>query len=827
MTNPDTALRLIIIGGVAGGASAAARARRLSEAATIILFERGPDVSFANCGLPYYIAGTITNRDNLLVQTPQSLSTRFNIDVRVNTEVIAIDRSTRTVTARNLRTGEVYQERYDKLILSPGAEPVRPPIPGTDSPFIFTLRTLADMDAIRHRVDELSQRGDRHAVIVGGGYIGLEMAEALRERALDVTLVELLPHVMSTVDPEIAVVLHDTLLRHGVDLRLQTAVSAFSPAPDRVHVSLSDGTKLHAGLVVLATGVRPDTTLARAAGLQIGPHGGILVDPHMRTSDPDIYAVGDAVECPDLLTREPAIIPLAGPANRQGRIAADNIFGRPSTYKGSQGTAICKVFDTTVAVTGLNEKQLRRLGRPFEAIIVHPNQHAGYYPGARPLTIKLLFNPQDGKLWGAQAVGSDGVDKRIDVLATALRAGLSVFDLEDLELCYAPPYGSAKDPVNMAGFVAANVLRGDVRVCHLQGLQSPRPDQLLLDVRTPAECALGMIPGAINIPLDELRARLAELPRDKEIIAYCQVGLRGYLACRILSQHGFRCLNLTGGFKTYRASTSATAPTTPCSSSESAKPTSSHSPSPMPSSSFLLEVDACGSQCPGPIMKLRTAIEQISPGQRLRIRATDPSFTSDLEAWCHSTGHTLVSLERKQGVVEAVVERVEREQGATHMPPPPSRAKTLILFSGDLDRALAAFIIANGAAAMGSSVTMFFTFWGINVLRRSSPPPVQKSFLEKMFAWMMPRGAHRLKLSKMHMAGIGTAIIKAIMQKKNVPYLPELIEQAKRAGVRLVACTMSMDLMGIKPEELIDGVEFGGVATYLDRAEASNVNLFL
>lgn len=821
-------MRLVIVGGVAGGASAAARARRLNEHATIILFERGPDVSFANCGLPYHIGGVIAERSNLLVQTPQGLHKRFNIDVRVNTEIIAIDRVAHTVTARNLRTGEPYQERYDKLILSPGAEAVRPNVPGAELPNIYTLRNMADMDVIKRRVDEVHGQPGARAVVVGGGYIGLEMAEALRERGLAVSLVEVLPQVMGLADPEIAAPLHDTLVQHGVDLRLGTAVTGFSPSPAGIHVTLSDGSDLDAAFVILAVGVRPDVTLARQAGLAIGPRGGIAVDEHMRTSDPDIFAVGDAVETVDFVSGEPAVIPLAGPANRQGRVAAENALGRPTTYKGTQGTAICKVFDMTVAMTGLSEKQLKKLERPCESVIVHPNQHAGYYPGARPLTLKVVFDPRDGKLLGAQAVGSDGVDKRIDVLATALRAGLTVYDLEDLELCYAPPYGSAKDPVNMAGFVAANVLRGDVRVCHVPDVLNLRPDQMILDVRTPAECALGMIPGAINIPVDELRVRLPELPREKEIIAYCQVGLRGYLACRILMQHGYRCLNLTGGYKTFRAFTGSPVPPGPCPACESPTPTPVTSTiQPMTTSSPTLEVDACGLQCPGPIMKLRKAIEDITPGQRLVVRATDPSFASDVEAWCHSTGHVLVSLERKAGIVEAVIERTERERDATHLAEPPSRAKTIIVFSGDLDKALAAFIIANGAAAMGSNVTMFFTFWGINVLRRDRMVRVKKTLLEKMFGWMMPRGANHLKLSKMHMAGMGTAMIKYIMRKKNVASLPQLIEQAKLAGVRLVACSMSMDLMGIKPEELIDGVEFGGVAMYLDRAEAGNVNLFI
>jgi len=820
-------IKLVIVGGVAGGASAAARARRIGEDATIVLFERGPDVSFANCGLPYHIGGTIAERGNLLVQTPEGLRKRFNIDVRVNTEVTAIDRAAHTVTARNVKTGEVYQERYDKLILSPGAEPVRPALPGVESARVMTLRNMADMDAIKRVVDGIAGKAGARAVVIGGGYIGLEMAEALRERQLAVTLVELLPQVMGSADAEMAAPLHDTLVQHGVDVRLGTGVTGFEETEEGVKVRLSDGAEVAAALAVLAIGVRPDVQLARAAGLAIGARGGIVVDEHMRTSDPDIYAVGDAIEFPELVSGEPVVIPLAGPANRQGRIAADNALGRASTYQRTQGTAVCKVFDMTIAMTGLNEKQLQKLGRKYESVTVHPNQHAGYYPGARPLTLKVLFDPDDGKLLGAQAVGMDGVEKRIDVLATALRAGLTVFDLEELELCYAPPYGAAKDAVNMAGFVAANVLRGDVEICHASEVQTMRADQLLLDVRTPAECALGMIPGAVNIPVDELRARLAELPRDKEIVAYCQVGLRGYLACRILKQHGFRCRNVTGGYKTYRALTGSSVPSAPCAACESATGTTAMSVEKKTSEVAVVDVDACGLQCPGPIMKLRRAIEGISAGQRVRIRASDASFGPDVEAWCHSTGNQLISLARTAGMIEAVIERAEHEQDVTHVAEPGNRAKTIVVFSGDLDKALAAFIIANGAAAMGSSVTMFFTFWGMNILRRESAVKVKKTVVERMFGWMMPRGAGRLKLSKMHMGGMGTAMIKHVMRSKNVASLPELIKQAQQAGVKLVACSMSMDIMGIKPEELIDGVELGGVAMYLDRAEAGTVNLFI
>jgi len=544
--------RILIVGGVAGGASAATRARRLSEDAEIVLFERGEHISFANCGMPYHIGGTIADRGRLLVQTPEGMRERYRLDVRTRTEVLRIDRAARKVLVRNLATGEEIEEPYDALILSPGAAPVRPPIPGADHPLVFTLRTLGDMDRIKQVVDE---QKPAQAVVIGGGYIGLEMTEALRQRGVGVTLVELAAQVFSAADPEMVAPIQQELESNGVDLRLGASVTAIREEDGRLEVRLSTGEAVACGLAIMAIGVRPEATLARDAGLATGEFGGIVVDEHMRTSDPAIYAIGDAVEVPHLVGGRPAFIPLAGPANRQGRIAADNIFGRPSVYKSSQGTAICKVFGLAIGMTGLSERALKRAGRPYEKVYIHPTSHAGYYPGAKQMSLKLLFDPKGGGILGAQAVGADGIDKRIDVLAVAMRAHMTVHDLKDLELSYAPPYGSAKDPVNYAGFVASNVLAGDVALCHVADVTSPRPDQVLLDVRTPGEVEAGTIPGARNIPVDELRTRLAELPKDKEILAFCQVGLRGYLACRILSQNGFKCRNLSGGYKTYKAAT--------------------------------------------------------------------------------------------------------------------------------------------------------------------------------------------------------------------------------------------------------------------------------
>jgi len=817
--------RIVIVGGVAGGASAAAKARRMSEDAEIILFERGNDISFANCGLPYHIGGVIQDRVRLLVQSPQAMRQRFAIDVRTRSEVIRINRQPKTVVVHDRANDTQYEQPYDVLILSPGAEPVRPPIPGADHKKVFTLRSLADMDAIKAVVDA----GDlKSAVVVGGGYIGLEMTEVLVHRGLAVSLVELEPQVMGPIDPEMAAPLHEHLRLKGVDLCLGNGVTTIQERDGQLEVRLSTGRLIPCGLVILAVGVRPEVKLAAEAGLTIGQRKGLVVDDHMRTSDPDIYAVGDAVEVQDLVGGFATVIPLAGPANRQGRIAAINALGGDAAYERTQGTAICKVFDLAVGMTGLSEKALKRANLAYEKVYVHPASHAGYYPGAMQMSLKLLFDPESGKVLGAQCVGADGVDKRIDVLAVAIRASMTVYDLENLELAYAPPFGSAKDPVNYAGFVAANVLRKEVGICHVTDVANPGPKQLVLDVRTTHEVQQGTIPGSVNIPLDELRSRLGELPKDKEMLVFCQVGLRGYLACRILSQNGIACRNLTGGYTTYGQAMGLISgkPMVQREVKEDTGPTSQDlRPAPEGPVQIVKEIDACGLQCPGPILQLKQAMDQIQPGQAVRISVSEPAFAADLEGWCHTTGSRLRDKQLNKGVLAAVVEKGRSAQ----MPASAATSthKTLVVFSDSFDKAMAAFIIANGACAMGSDVTMFFTFWGLNLLRRSQSVPVRKTFIERIFGWMMPRGADKTTLSKMNMAGMGTAMIKSIMKKKNVLSLPELIAAAKQGGVRLVACTMTMDLMGIKREELIDGVEEGGVAMYLDRAGSANVNLFI
>ena len=543
-------MKLLIIGGVAGGASAAARARRLSEDAEIIVFERGPDVSFANCGLPYYIGGEIAERDKLLVTTPKRLRARFNLNVRTRSVVEAMDRTAKKVRVRDLDSGRVYEETFDKLILATGASPFRPSIPGMDLPGVFTLRSLEDTDRIKDQVN----RGVKQAVLLGGGFISLELAENFVRLGISTTVVEKNDQILTPFDKEMTQPIVEELANKGITLLLGQSAKALEQSVKGLAVCLNSGTRLPAQLVIFGVGVRPENKLAIDAGLEVGPRGGIRVNDHLQTSDPNIFAVGDAIEVKDFISGDPTQVPLAGPANRQGRIAADNVFGRSVTYRGTQGTAILGFFNRTAAMTGASEKALRRANRPFRKVYIHPAHHAGYYPGAEAMTLKILFDSTTGQLLGAQGVGGAGVDKRIDVLAVAIQAGMTVFDLEEMELAYAPQYGSAKDPINMAGFVAGGLLRGEHPQVDVETILAAPPAErpYFLDVRTPEEFASGHIPGAVNIPVDDLRSRLIELPRDRKIAAYCQVGQRGYLATRILLQAGLPVANIGGGYKTYK-----------------------------------------------------------------------------------------------------------------------------------------------------------------------------------------------------------------------------------------------------------------------------------
>ena len=814
-------MNYLIIGGVAGGATVAARLRRMDEKANIILFERGKYVSYANCGLPYYIGDTINNREKLFVQTAKGFTDRFRIDIRTEQEVTAIRPDKKEVEIKNLSTGETYTETYDKLVLSPGAEPLRPGIEGIGSKKIFTLRNVPDTDTIKNYVNT---ENPKRAIVVGGGFIGLEMAENLHDLGIQVDVVEMANQVMAPLDFSMAAIVHRQLTDKGVGLHLEDGVSRFEEKDGGVTVHLRSGKQIATDMVLLSIGVRPETKLAKDAGLAIGERGGIAVNDYMQTSDADIYALGDAVEVRHLVTGQPALIPLAGPANKQGRIVADNIvFGNKKKYPGSIGTSIAKVFDLTVAAAGANAKLLQQNNIPYISSYTHGASHAGYYPGAVPLSIKILFAPENGKLLGAQIVGFNGVDKRIEMLAQVIQRGGTVHDLAELEHAYAPPYSSAKDPVNMAGFVAENILNKKSRIIQWRELAELPADTIRIDVRTHDEYKLGTIPGFINIPVDELREHLDELPKEKPIVVTCAVGLRGYLAYRILVQNGFKHVrNLSGGYKTWSV---ATAPI---------KEIVSHKPEIPESTSYgnsdsqinLLKVDACGLMCPGPVMQLKKNYEALKIGEQLQITATDQAFGKDVTSWCKMTGAELVALENKNGGGAATIRKQEKT-ASCEISRNNADNKTLIVFSDDLDKALASFVIANGAASTGKKVTMFFTFWGLNVIKKQHKPTVTKDIFGKMFGWMLPTHSGKLKLSKMNMGGAGSWMMRLIMKRKRIDSLESLIQQAIDNGVEMIACTMSMDVMGVQKEELMDNVTLGGVASYLERAEEANVNLFI
>lgn len=811
--------KIVIVGGVAGGATAAARLRRIDETSEIVMFERGEYISFANCGLPYYIGEVIQNRDALLVQTVEGMEKKFNFNIKNLTEVTKINREDKTVTVKHVKTGEEYTESYDELILSPGARPIIPPIPGLkEANNLFTLRNIPDTDRIKAWVDE---QKPKKAVVVGGGFIGLEMAENLHHRGVDVTIVEMADQVMAPLDYEMAQIVHQHIEEIGANLILNDGVKAIEN--NGKNIVLSSGERLESDITILSIGVRPENELAVDAGLNVGERGGIIVNEYLQTNDPSIYAIGDAIEVKDYIQQSETMVPLAWPANRQGRIVADNIHGKKLAYNGTLGTAIAKVFDLTVASTGNNEKTLKKLGIPYEAVHIHPASHAGYYPGGFPVSLKLTFNPENGKIYGVQGVGKNGVDKRIDVIATAIKGGLTVFDLPELELAYAPPFSSAKDPVNMLGYVASNIADGVLKIVHYHEIDDlVKNGAYLIDVREEMEVDLGTIEGAVNIPLGDLRTQLDRLPKDRPIYVTCQVGLRGYLATRILTQNGFEAINLSGGYKTYstakgQASTGERDDIVP-----SADPVNNN-----PSDNFTpdLTINACGLQCPGPIAQVYQAMEKLENNQILEMSVTDPGFARDIEAWCDKTGNTLVKKESEQGQYKVLIQKGTKELNTkTEVA---KEGTTLVVFNQDLDKAIASFIIATGAASMGKKVTMFFTFWGLNILRKENAPRVEKNLLEKMFGKMMPQGTKKLPISNMNMGGLGAKMIKYVMNKKNVDSLEDLIKNAQELGVELVACSMSMDVMGIKKEELIDGIEIAGVASYLGKAEDANTNLFI
>ncbi|NLY35601.1 MAG: FAD-dependent oxidoreductase [Tissierellia bacterium] len=814
--------KVIIVGGVAGGASAAARLRRLDEAAEILLIEKGAYVSFANCGLPYYIGEIIENRGNLMLMTPGLFMQRFNIDVRVKHEVLHLDALGKTMEIKNLETGEIFTESFTDLILSPGSQPLKPPIPGITQEGIFTLWTIPDTDAIYNYIEK---HQPKRAVVVGGGFIGLEMAENLAHRGIEVSLVEMLDQVMAPIDFDMAQMLHENMREIGVDLHLSTKVLSFDKDEKGLVVNLDGDKNLKADMILLSLGVKPQTAFLQDSGLDFGPRGHLLVDDHLETNIKGIYAVGDAIEVINFTSRDKTAVPLAGPANKQGRMAADNIvLNNAYSYKGSQGTSIAQVFDYTVGSTGLNEKNLTASGKiyrkDYDIALISMKNHASYYPGSTDLTIKALFTVPQGKLLGCQVLGSKGVDKHVDVFAAVQRMGGTTNDLKELESAYAPPFNSAKDPMNMVGFVAENILEGMVKFRTAMHLARDKPDTILLDVQENEERMLGYIEGSIHIPQTELRNRLGELDKEQDYTLYCAVGVRSYIASRILEQEGFKNVYVLSvglsAWNSFNQDKRQIISRSQMAAMSGARPDEIHQ-----------YLNVSGAQCPGPILQVAKTIEMMNDGEVMEVIASDQGFYRDIPAWSQRTGNTLISVVKEEGKIIAILQKgshqVKKSEAFTELP----NGKTIVVFSGDLDKAIASLIIANGAVSMGRQVTMFYTFWGLNILRKTEKQAIKKPFIQKAFSTMMPRGATKLRLSQMNFGGVGAKLIKKIMKDNNVDSVESLLQQAIDNGVNMIACTMSMELMGIHEEELIDGVDFGGVAAYLGEAEMADTNLFI
>ena len=819
---------IIIVGGVAGGATAATRLRRLSEEDHIVMFERDEHISFANCGLPYYIGGVIEQRDSLIVETKENLSAKFNLDIRNFSEVIRIDKSAKTVTVREVKTGREYQEHFDKLILSPGANPIVPPTPGIKSSRVFTLRNIPDTDKIKNYITTTKPQS---AVIIGGGFIGVEMAENLVELGIETTIIDLANQILAPLDFDMAKLAENEMRRHGVNFFLEDVVETFED--DGKTLKLKSGKVLSTDLVILAIGVKPESKLAVEGGLKVGPRGHIVTSKTLQTYDAvtgdlvtDIYAVGDAIEVYDLIDDSKTAIALAWPANRQARLVADHIHGMDVSYDGSLGTSVAKVFDLVMAATGNNTKILDRKKIAYKSIIVSRHNHAGYYPGASDIMIKLIFDATTGRIYGAQAVGEEGTEKRIDVIATAMKGNLKVMDLPHLELSYAPPFGSAKDPVNIAGYAASNLIKGDydvVSVFEVKKLIDTHA--MIIDARTALEFNIHHLPTAINLPYATIRQKPAILPTDKDtpLYVYCNTGWTSYNAIMTLRHLGYtHVYNISGGIKLYKE---VYEPVTASKKKASLKPQLSAD-----AGTIKIKVNAQGLQCPGPIMKTYQAVDSLLEGEQVQVEASDPGFASDVEKWAASTGNTLISNVFEKGVYRAVVQKgstATSDVASAQAPTVSAPNTTLVLFSGDMDKAMASMIIAQGARAMGKNVTIFCTFWGLSLLRKTTHVKVKKTFIEKMFGWMLPKGPDQFTISKMNMLGMGTAMMKGIMKKKNVDSLATLMNEALAAGVNIMACTMSMDVMGIKKEELIDGISYGGVASYLAESDKAGVTLFI
>lgn len=794
-------MRIIVVGGGAAGASCAARLRRLNEDAEIIILEKTDEISIANCGLPYYCSDVINDRNKMLVSNPSVFKNLLNVEVRLNSALTNINRDKKSATVNN-----EYEIEYDKLVLALGASPIKPPIAGIDNKKIFTVRSLNDADRIK---DFVKQNEIKNAVVVGGGFIGVEMAENFVHLGLNTSIIELSNQLLAPIDNDMAAMVHNQVRDNGINLHLGDGVKAF----EENEIVLNSDKKIPYDIAILSIGVKPETAIAKDSGLEIGSRNGIVVDEFMKTNDENIYAAGDSVEIKDFVDGLNTLIPLAGPANRQGRIIADNISGLNSKYKNTQGTAVVKVFDLTVANTGNNEKQLKAKNVDYKKIHILGNSHATYYPGSFPMFIKLLFT-QDGNILGAQAVGIEGVEKRIDVIATTMRLGGTVQDLIDSELSYAPPYSSAKDPVNMLGMAADNINKKLIKPAYYEDLT----DAYLVDVRNQPEFELKTIEGAINIPVHKLRENPQVIPKDKKVVLFCNRGFQSYVASRILIQKGFENVySLSGGFSFYKEQikdkqgiVSQNVVRKNIMSEQNTK---------------IIKLDACGMQCPGPILKIAEEIKTLEVGDSIEVTTTDAGFAADIESWCQSTGNTLLGLAKENRVITAMIQKgsavIADSQGKKQ------DGQTIVVFSDDFDKVIASFIIANGAAASGKPVTMFFTFWGLNALKKCNYKAKNKCFIGKMFGFMLPKCAEKLSLSKMNMGGLGSLMMKKIMKSKNIFSLPELIQSALQNGIKFIACSMSMDVMGIKADEFIDGVEIGGVAKYIAESNQANSNLFI
>lgn len=798
--------KILIVGAVAGGASTATRLRRLSEDYEIIMFERGEHPSFANCGLPYHIGGVIPERESLIIQAPENFKSRFEIDVRIFSEVISVSPDKKSVTVQK-KSGEIYEESFDYLVLSPGAKPFIPKIEGIDSDKIFTLRNIPDMDKI---IQKIKNEDIKSVAVIGGGFIGVEMAENLKHLNLETHLIEAAPHILAPFDSELSEKLENIMIENSVNLHISKKAIKFEDKEKSIEIFLDDNSTISVDFVISAIGVQPDTAFLKDSGIMLNERGSIVVNEYLQTNFENIYALGDAV---------PGFA-LAGPANRQGRIVANNIAGQKEKFKKSIGTSIIKVFDMVGAATGKNERILKQENTKYSTVIFFPNSHAGYYPNATQLHCKILFEKESGKILGAQAVGYDGIDKFIDTVASVIHFNGTIYDLSELELCYAPPFGSAKSIPNMGGFIGRNIFENFVEVIsseeEINSFDSSK--HILLDVRTPEEIEAAPINNSLVIPVDELRSNLKKLDKNKEIWVFCAVGLRGYIASRILKQHGYAAKNISGGYRIF--------PTQFKKKFEEINIVEKSTE--VNNISDIEELNLSGLSCPGPLLKLKAKISESEKGKLLKVVASDPAFANDVKSWAKASGNILHKVEKEKGLVYAFVEKAEPNNTFKEIYTSENKDSiTIIVFSGDYDKAIAAFILANGAIAMGKKVTMFFTFWGLSILKKEKAPAVKKSFLDKMFSICLPSSFRKLPLSKMNFAGMGRNMLTFVMKKKNLVSLSELLEEAKKNKINMIACTMSMEAMGIAEEELIDGIDFGGVAQYLGEADSSNTNLFI